>query len=176
MTHLAKPSPTEFNAYYQGYINLVENEPISCLSTSSNDFVEMIDGLSETDLDFAYGDGKWTIKEVIGHIIDCELVFLYRALTVSRQDKTSLPGFEQNDWLAASNYNRMSKSQLINLFKSTRECTLAHLEAMENEMFPLTGIANGHPISVRAIIYILAGHHLHHQNIIRLKYLTALKK
>lgn len=174
MQTLHKPSAQEFNAYYQGYVSLVENDPISSLSKSLNNLLELLEPLTEEQLNFAYGDGKWTIKEVIGHIIDSEIVFMYRAITISREDKTALPGFEQNDWLAASNYTKLPKGTLLNLFKSTRECTLAHLESMDNDMFGLIGIANEHPISVRALIYIMAGHHLHHQRILEYKYITAI--
>ena len=121
--------------------------------------------------DFAYAPDKWTLKQVVGHMIDVERVLSYRAIRFSRNDATELPGFEENDWVANSNFATRTLSDLVDEYEAVRAATVHLAKHLDANMLLRRGTANGQGITVRALLYIIAGHELHHTALVRERYL-----
>ena len=166
-----KPLPDEYAQFYSGYINMVGDAPILAqLEELKNSSYNFFAGLTDEQGDYAYAEGKWTIKELLGHIIDAERTFAYRILAFSRGQE-ELPGFDENTYVEKSTFNSRSLIGLAEEFRATRESNLYLLRSLNDQQIAATGIANNNKISVRALIYIMAGHELHHLKIIKERYL-----
>ncbi len=166
-----QPQSDEFAPYYAKYVNLVGNEPIlDVLEKQKNDTYAFLSALPADKGDFAYAEGKWTIKEVLGHLIDAERTFAYRALCFSREE-TILPGFDQDVYMLKATFKSRSLADLAEEFKAVRESNLYLFRSISDGQQTQKGIASGNPVSVRALIYITAGHELHHLNILRERYI-----
>lgn len=162
----------EYGPYYKGYIDLAGNDLlIAGLTKSMYRHLNLFSSISEDKMNYAYAEGKWTIKELIVHLIDCERVFAYRALRCARNDKTDLPGFDQDDYVTTSEANNRSKASLIEEYESVRKSTIAMFRSFTDEMLAQVGTANGNPMSPRALGFIIIGHEKHHAKIIRDRYL-----
>lgn len=162
----------EYGPYYKGYIDLAGNDLlITGLTKSMYRHLNLFSSISEDKMNYAYAEGKWTIKELIVHLIDCERVFAYRALRCARNDKTDLPGFDQDDYVTTSEANNRSKASLIEEYESVRKSTIAMFRSFTDEMLTQVGTANGNPMSPRALGFIIIGHEKHHAKIIRERYL-----
>jgi len=167
-----KPNPGDYAPYYERYISLLpDDDIISILEVQKKTSEEFLKTLSEEQGNISYAEGKWTIKEVIGHIIDVERVMAYRALSFSRNEEQSLPGFEQDDYITNSNYSQRSVEDLINEFKAVRNANLIMFKSFSDEMLNRSGIASYNKVTVLALIYIIAGHEKHHIKILKEKYL-----
>ena len=166
-----KPAPSEFPEFYGRYINLVNGDPLRLLESQVLTIQSLVSEIASDKEDYAYAEGKWTIREVIGHMTDCERIMAYRALRFSRNDQTELPGFEEDDYVAASNFNQRSLYDLAHELCVVRESNLAMVKSLTPEMLDRKGTANGKPISVRALVYVLAWHVAHHVGVIRERYL-----
>ncbi len=149
-----------------GNVNMIEELEI-CL----HDFIRFVQNIPMDKFDFRYEDGKWTIKEIIQHIIDTERIFAYRALRISRNDQTPLPGFEENDYAANTDANNRGLQGLLSELALVRESTLALFKSFSEEQLKRTGIVSNNEISVRAIGFILIGHQKHHQKVFQERYL-----
>jgi uncharacterized damage-inducible protein DinB len=170
-----KPDASEHAPYYAQYIALVNDpDPIHLMKMQIIDLQALLADVPMEKENYRYADGKWTIKELIGHIIDCERIFAYRALRIGRGDNTPLPGFEEDDYVKNTDFNKRSLPSLGHEFGLVRESTLALYNHFSEEELLRKGTANGHPISVRAILYIMAGHQLHHERVLRERYLPEL--
>ena len=162
----------EYNAYYGTYIDKAESVNIvEGLSDGKKEFIAFVNEISEDKWTYAYADGKWTLVEVLQHIIDAERIFAYRALRFARNDKTPILGFEQDDYVPNSNANNYSKEQLIEDYTAVRDASVTLFKGFTDEMLLRIGEASGSPMSTRAVGYILAGHQKHHLQVIREKYL-----
>ena len=162
----------EYNAYYSNYINLAQGtELLGGLENSFEKTLALFESITEDKLSYRYADGKWTIKEIIQHLIDTERVFCYRALCFARKDKVELPGFNQDEYLESSEVSSRSKINLIEEYKAVRMATNALFSSFTNEMIIQRGVASNSPLSVRAAGYIIIGHETHHCNIINQRYL-----
>ena len=162
----------EYNVYYSNYIDLVKHSNLlEGLKEGFNKTLLFYESIPEGKLDFGYAVGKWTIKEIIQHLLDTERVFAYRALCFARKESIALPGFNQDDYLANSNANSRRKSDLINEYKAIRNATIVLFESFTDEMLKQIGVASGSSMSARAAGYIIIGHETHHCNIIRERYL-----
>src|SRR6218665_1429482 len=167
-----RPQAGEYPPYYQHYIDLVKSaNVIKALKDQVLDIQAVISEIPEEKEAYAYAEGKWTIKEVIGHIIDTERILGYRALCFARKEKTQLPGFDENQYVANSNFNDRTLYELGHEFAIVREANLAMFKTFGTEQLSQIGNANGNTVSVRSILYMIAGHATHHVNVIRLKYL-----
>ena len=122
-------------------------------------------------MNYKYAEDKWTIKDMLLHIIDAERVFAYRALRFARADKTNLPGFEHDDYVVVANANGRIKASLLNEYNAQRESTIQLFSNFKDEMLMQIGVASGNPMSVRALGFVTAGHETHHCNIIKERYL-----
>lgn len=164
----------EYAPFYKPYIlaaSVSDKGIIENLQDSLIQFFELLSDLPEEKQLFAYAENKWTIKELIQHIIDTERVMAYRALCISRNDKTKFPGFDENHYVANSNANAISYIELLKEFSLTRKSSIAMFKGFTDKMLLRKGIASESEISVRALGYILTGHVLHHLKIIKDRYL-----
>ena len=170
---IAKPKNGEFPAYASMYIDLIPNDGL-LLEHLKNNFIaaqSLINSLPEETLLYRYAPGKWTIKEVLVHIIDDERIYAYRALRFARNDKTELPGFEQDDYTRYSNANSRDIQDIMEEYEAVRNSTIALFKQFDEEVLSRSGTANKNHVTVRALGYHIAGHEMHHLNIIKEKYL-----
>ena len=173
MQRIQKPDEGEFNPYAIMYIKLLPDDDLVLKHLKQNFKIvqSFILSLPEERLTYRYAEKKWTIKEILVHIMDDERIFAYRALRIARNDKTPLPGFEQEDYVTYSRANERSLGNIFKEYKTIRNATLSLFSSLKKEDFLRTGIANNHPVSVRALAYHIAGHELHHINVIKERYL-----
>ncbi|WP_296317532.1 DinB family protein [Winogradskyella sp. UBA3174] len=162
----------EFNPYYTTYINNTAHEDIiKGLKSNLVSVPKFYSNIPDSKHNYAYADDKWTVKEILIHIIDTERIFAYRALRIARKDKTPLSGFEQDDYVLESNTSQRTLTSLIEEFKAVRMATIALYKSLNLDTFLELGVASGSNISVRALGYIITGHENHHNQIITERYL-----
>ena len=168
-----RPEPTEYAPYYEGYVSKVADGDIATtLAAQADEIKTLLAGVPEEKGTLAYAEGKWTMKELLSHIIDGERIFSYRALRISRGDKTALEGFEQDDYIATSNANNRTFADLVDEFVLERQANIhmaRNISAMGSEQM---GTASDNPVSARAVLYIMAGHVRHHLDILKTRYLA----
>ncbi len=163
---------TEYNEYYSGYVakgKLLAAE-MDLLQHGSG-IVRLLREVPKEKHGYRYDVGKWSIKEIVGHLIDCERVFAYRALAFARGDKSSLPGFDENEYAKRSNAHHRGMEDLLEEFISVRVATHHMFESFDESMLKMVGNANGQEMSVRAIYLITYGHAMHHMAVIKERYL-----
>jgi len=169
---MARPQQGDYNNFYQSYIDFATGnnikEAIANHSPIINDFVNT---LPEEKADYKYAPEKWTLKDVVQHLIDAERIFVYRALTFARKDATPLPGFEENDYAANADTSLRTLQSLKDEFMATRKSTDIFLSNLTEEELGQTGSANTHSITVNAIAFIIIGHILHHKKVLKERYL-----
>ncbi len=169
---IAYPSENDYASYYGRYIRLVPPADIlRTLASQIEDTLRLLGSIDEQRSLHRYAPDKWSVREVVGHLSDTERVFCYRALRISRNDKTPLPGFEQDDFVANGNADAILLKDHLDEYQQVRRASLALFRGMTEEMTSRRGIASDNPIAVRAIPYILAGHELHHRAILETRYL-----
>jgi len=173
MRLIEKPKDGEFPPYANMYIKLLPDDGLLLkhLHDNFNITKELIFSLPEEKLNYRYAANKWTIKEILVHIIDDERIYTYRALRFARNDKTVLPGFEQDDYATYSAANERSIENIFEEYEAVRKSTIALFNGLPEDSFLRSGIANNNKVAVRALAYHIAGHELHHINIIKEKYL-----
>jgi len=165
-------SATDYNPYYQTYISALGDVELSDIHQRQlQNFPEFLESIPDSKLHFAYEEGKWTIAEVLIHLIDTERVFQYRALRFARADETPVPGFEQDDYVPNSNAHRRSKESIIEEYKAVRRSTIALFSNFNRQTLQNKGVASNSEMSVAALGFIISGHQRHHRNIIRERYL-----
>lgn len=171
----ARPSATEYNAYYQPYISEVaEGKLLDFLAEQQASTARLLASIPEAKAGYRYATGKWSIKEVIGHLADAERVFAYRALRVARADATPLPGFDENAWVPPAQFDRRPLADIAAEFSAVRSATLALFGSFDDAAWARLGTASTYPISARAIGWIVAGHERHHLRVLRERYLPHL--
>jgi hypothetical protein len=173
MPHLliSKPASSEHAAYYSRYVDLVpDGNVLGALASQIGGTLGQLRAVSEADSLKRYAPGKWSVREAVGHMIDTERVFAYRALRFARNDRTNLPGFEQDDYVAAAHFDTRPWADLQEEFAAVRASTLLMFRGLGEEAWTRQGIANGNPMSVRAAAYVIAGHELHHMKVLREMY------
>ena len=169
-----RPDETEYMPYFGKYVSLVAGDDIlTALSDQISATAALLRGIPESQGNFRYAAGKWSINELLGHMIDSERIFTYRALCFARNDKTPLPGYEQDDYIRNASFDACSLGDLAAEFESVRRATLFLFKHLDAEAWMRRGMANENEVSVRALAYIIAGHELHHLGILRDRYLSA---
>jgi len=167
-----RPNPGDYSPYYENYIKLIEGEDIlKILNDQSKKTQDVLNSFSEHKGNFRYADGKWTVKEVVGHLLDTERVFAYRALCIARGEKKSLPSFDQDEYVKAGNFNRRELFDLNYEYRLLRESNLLLFRSFTPEMLRLRGFASESTVTVLALLFIIAGHEKHHMNVLREKYI-----
>ena len=164
--------PNEFASYYENYIKLVsEQDIIKGLIKQKEEMFHFFKSIPVFKHEFQYAVGKWTIKDIILHLIDAERIFIYWALRIARNDKTELPGFEENDYVIEANANNREYESLLVEFEIVRNATISLFETFTSEELLRLGTASNNSVSVRAIGYIILGYELQHKNVILERYL-----
>lgn len=173
MMIIAPPLPGEYQGHFGTYINQVtSNDLLPALEQDATAFVVFINSLPAEKLSYRYAESKWTIKEIITHLTDAERIFAYRALRFARNDKTELPGFEENDYVPESNAVNRPVEDLLEEYQAVRQATITLFKSLAPDMLLRTGVASGKQLTVRALGYVILGHSLHHQQVIRQRYLN----
>ncbi len=168
---ISRPEPSEYAPYYSRYISLVpENDILTTLDSQRRQMLLLLSGRDEADGDFRYAPDKWTVKELLGHVCDTERIFAYRALRISRGDRTPIEGFEQDDYVRNGPFAKRPLAEVIEDFIAVRRATLTLLRNLDEPAWLRRGIANKNEVTVRAIAYTAAGHELHHRRILEQKY------
>jgi DinB family protein len=170
---IARPKADEFFEYYGRYIDKVPDvDLISLLREQAVETVTTLQGLTPQQANYAYAPGKWTVKEVIGHISDAERIFAYRALRIARQDTTPMESFDENAYVANGNFGARPLPDLLEEMQVVRASTIHLARSLDADAMARRGTASGHGISVRALFYIIAGHERHHADLLRERYLS----
>jgi uncharacterized damage-inducible protein DinB len=169
---MARPKSDEHDPYYSKYVVLVPDDNLSIAGHLADQHHETVDALrkAKSKGDHAYAAGKWTVKEVVGHMCDTERIFAYRALRFARADSTDLPGFDENKYVANSNFKARTMDDLLEELWAVRAGTLSLAKHVPESAMSNRGSANGSPVTVRALLYIIAGHERHHLGILRERY------
>jgi hypothetical protein len=169
---LSRPDTSEYVDYYHRYVSKVpDGNVLDILERQIEEAFTTLSAVDEAKANYRYEPGKWSLKQVIGHMCDVERLFQYRALVFARSDKTPLPAFEQDDYVANANFDTRTMSDLVAEYRAIRASTLAMFRSFNPEAFALTGTASGFEFTVRAVAYILAGHERHHLDVIKDRYL-----
>jgi len=168
----SRPDKSEYPDYCEGYVSKVPaGDIVTVLGTQLDDSLGLFRSIPETRGSYRYAEGKWSVKEVIGHITDGERILAYRALRFARGDATPLAGYEQDDYVLGGGFDRRSLKDLIDEFEIVRRATISLFSSFDGEAWSRRGVANKNEMSVRGIAYVLAGHERHHVEILRAKYL-----
>jgi hypothetical protein len=168
---IPRPEPGEYAPYYDRYIALVPGtEILATLEAQRRQMLLLLSGRDEAEGDFRYAPDKWTVKELLGHVCDTERIFAYRALRISRADRTPMEGFEQDDYVRNGPFSRCPLVEIIEDYIAVRRATLTLFRNLDEQAWMLRGIANKNEVTVRALAYIIAGHELHHRRILEEKY------
>ena len=166
-----RPLESEYAPYYQGYITHVTEDEILPVLRSQLDALDvLLNQVAPEHETFRYADGKWSIREVIGHLIDTERVFGYRALCIARGESKSLPGYDEKEYMLRAPYDRIDLEDLLSELRLVRLSNIAMLRNLDGEAWLRTGIANDSPVSVRALAFIMAGHARHHMDVLSQRY------
>ncbi len=170
----ARPTAAEFDPYYARYVERVDRDDVlEALSAQRDEIVDFLGGLDPEIGDFRYQPGKWSLKQVICHLLDAERIFAVRALCIARGDRQPLPGFDENAYADLAGANRRTIGGLAREFEFVRNSSITLFESLDDEAWMRTGTANDAVISVRAIVWIIAGHAAHHMAVLRDRYLEA---
>jgi hypothetical protein len=158
--------------FYTTYINALQEDNLQeALANNTRRFRKLLKQIPHKKINYAYAEGKWTIKELLQHIIDSERVFIYRALTFARQDPAPLPGFDENTWAITAKAPKRKWNDLVDEFKSLRSANELFLNSLDDDQLRQTGSANNNSISVAGLAFVCAGHVAHHMRIMRERYL-----
>jgi hypothetical protein len=167
-----KPAKSEFLPYYERYIALVpDGDVISTLASQLTETQSLLRVLPASVATYRYAPDKWSVNEVVGHLIDSERIFTGRALRFARNDATPIPGFEQDDYVRNATFDAYPLSELAAEMETVRQSTIFFFRHLNEEAWTRRGLANNAEVSVRALAYIIAGHELHHREILRTRYL-----
>ena len=167
-----RPEKSEFLPYYERYIALVpEGDVVANLATQMNETQELLRSLPASVATYRYAPDKWSVNEVVGHLIDSERQFAFRALRFARNDAAPVPGFEQDDYVRNANFDAYPLADLASELEAVRQSTVFLFRHIDDAAWMRRGIANNAEVSVRALAYIIAGHELHHRAILSARYL-----
>ena len=167
---IKRPDQSEFAPYYAGYIGKVPDSGPAPLMKAQIDTLEKLRVLPEGKANHAYDAGKWTVKELIGHVADAERVFSYRLTRIARGDKTPLSGFDENAWAKTAPHRKRSIADVVDEMIAVRRATLTLMDSLDEQTIANVGLANNNSVSARAICWIMAGHTKHHLDILRERY------
>lgn len=175
ITTIDRPGETEYAPFYAGYVQSVpDGEVFEVLARQPDTLRSLLAELSAAQADFPPGPAEWSIKEVVGHINDSERIFSYRALRISRGDSAPLAGFEQDDYVREANFGERTLPDLLEEFELIRRANLLTFRGISQSASQRQGTASGYNVSVRALLFIMAGHVEHHQESLRKDYLPKL--
>ncbi len=167
-----RPEKTEYFEYYDRYVQLVpDGEIVGVLRAQASTTLDLLRGASIAQVDFRYAPDKWSLKEVLGHIIDTEWIFTYRALSFARGQASPLPSIDPDGFMACAVSSMPAMPALLEQFRHLRSANTLLFDSFDDSALDRTGTASGYSFTTRAILYVMAGHELHHMNIVRERYL-----
>ena len=170
----ARPAPGDYAPYAEKYVVLVTGDDIlNSLQSQLKQTLTLFSGRSERDGNFRYAQGKWSVKEVLGHVADTERIFAYRALRIARGDQTPLSGFEQDDYVRGARFQDRRLQDLVDEYEDVRQATLSLFRSLDAEAWPRRGVASNNAVTVLALAYLIAGHELHHRQVLNELYFPA---
>jgi hypothetical protein len=170
---LKRPQANEYAPYYEKYVGgIPETDIFSVLRTQRDSTIRFLKDVPVAKIDYAYAPGKWTLREVVGHVVDMEWVFASRALHFARGVTEPLPGVEQDDFMKVANFGAMPWESLLEQYRMLRSAGILLFEGFDEVAWGRVGVASGHPVTPRALAYIIAGHERHHFGVIRERYLS----
>ena len=168
---VGRPEADEIPSHFVGYIQRVpELDPVMVCAAQIEETAALLRGLSEGTAMYRYAPGKWSVKEVVGHLADTERIMAYRALRIARGDTTPLPGFDENAYVPVAKFDARSLADLVGELRTARAATLALLRTFDADAWRRRGTASGKPVSVRALGYMIPGHERHHVEILQTRY------
>jgi uncharacterized damage-inducible protein DinB len=170
MMTINRPDPSEFASFYAGYVGKVPDSGPAGLMKDQIATLETLRALPEDQGNHAYADGKWSVKELIGHVADAERVFSYRLTRIARGDQAPLAGFDENAWAKTAPHAKRRLAEVVDEMIAVRRSTLALIDSLDESSIANTGLANNNPVSARAICWIMAGHTKHHLDILAERY------
>lgn len=169
---MPKPSPSTYLSYFQRYVDQVPEEDLmTAFNNQAAGVEDFLSSISEEKSTYAYAEGKWTIKELLQHIIDTERIFNYRALCFARGEQAGLPGFEENDYAANSYANNRKWNDLVQEFLALRKDTEMMYGSFNEAVMDNSGKANSNPVTVASLGFTTVGHYYHHQKVLKERYL-----
>lgn len=174
---MRRPEATEYAPFYANYISKVPGpDALRVLESQRTQMLQLFSSRGEREGNFRYAPGKWTVKEVLGHITDSERIFTYRALRIARGDQTPLPGFEQDDFVKNGAFGGRTLTNLAEEFGSVRGASIALFYSFGEEVWDRRGVASQKEVTVRALAFITAGHQMHHRAILEEQYFPAIPR
>jgi uncharacterized damage-inducible protein DinB len=169
---IPRPDPSEYFTYYDTYVRRVpDRDVLSVLAEGIADTLALLAEVSPEQEEYRYAPGKWSVRDVVGHLIDAERVFAHRALHFARRDPASLPPMEEGEYARASNAGRRRLRELADELEAVRRSSVLLFRSFDDELLDLRGTASGYEFSVRSIPYIIAGHEIHHRSVLVERYL-----
>ncbi len=166
-----KPTVSEYPAFYHRYVNALDHADVRRVFTDQVAyFTRLMSTLTDEQAKLRYAENKWSVKQVIGHITDCERVFAYRAMCIARGETQALPGFDENAYVANASFDQRPISRILDEFVAVRLGTILLFDSLTSVELLLSGVANNNPVTVRALFWIIAGHTEHHLRILREMY------
>jgi hypothetical protein len=169
---MARPVPSDYPVFYESYIKLVSEEDLlQAMRSSLSEMVEFLDGISPDKADYRYAEGKWSVKELLQHMIDTERIFSYRALCIARGEHQSLPGFDENAYAKNADVSGKTQKDLKEELLAVRESVFMMFRGFTTDMLQRVGTSNNKQVSVNAIGYMIIGHVRHHFNVLKERYL-----
>lgn len=173
IARMTKPGADEYASYYQKYVGLLPDaDVVATLGRQLDSTRALLGSIDETRAGSRYGPDKWSIKELVGHLIDTERVFAYRAMRFARSDQSPLSGFEQDDYVRNGDFDSRTLADLAEEFEHLRRSNIHFFQALSEAGWNRRGTANDSEVSVRALAHIMAGHELHHVNVLKTRYLN----
>jgi uncharacterized damage-inducible protein DinB len=174
---MKRPEAAEYAEYYANYISKVPgSDVLGVLESQRLQMLQLFTGRSERDGSFRYAPGKWSVKEVLGHITDTERIFTYRALRIGRGDQTPLPGFEQDDYVKNGAFAERTLAELAEEFGAVRGASITLFRSFNEETWSRRGMASEKEVTARALAFMTAGHQIHHRVILEERYFPAIPR
>jgi len=168
---MSRPLESEYAPYYQGYVGHVNEDEILPVLRSQLDELDVLLGRVTPEREtYRYAEGKWSIREIVGHLIDADRVFGYRALCIARDEKQNLPSFDEKEYMLSAPYDRIDLEDLLSELRLVRLSNIAMLRNLDEQAWARVGTANDAQVSVRALAFIMAGHVRHHMGVLRERY------
>lgn len=168
---VGRPEPDEIPSHFVGYIKRVpEADPVMVLADQIEATATLLRGCSDREAMHRYAQGKWSVKEVVGHLADVERIMAYRALRIARGDTTALPGFDENAYVPPARFDNRSLADLVGELRTARAATLSLFRSFDGDAWKRRGTASGKPVSVRALGFMIPGHERHHLELLRTRY------
>jgi uncharacterized damage-inducible protein DinB len=172
-----RPEKGDYALYYEKYIAIVPSgDFLEILEQQHREMAQLLSPLSDQQAEFRYAPGKWSIKEVLGHVTDAERIFSCRLLRIARGDQTPLPGFEQDGYIETGNFSARTLDSLLDEFSTVRQATTSLIRSLDDAAWQRRGVASQKEVTVTAVAFVIAGHERHHRLILEERYLPALAR